>query len=131
MIIYGVAVLAGCLLAGMVVGDALGALLNVESNVGGVGFAMLLLIVLTDRMRRSGHFPQHSAEGVLFWSAMYIPIVVAMASTQNVVSAVKGGPVALLAGVGATVVCWALVPVLARIGGAEEPLPPVDEAEEV
>lgn len=131
MIIYGVAVLAGCLLAGMVVGDALGALLNVESNVGGVGFAMLLLIVLTDRMRRKGQFPQHSAEGVLFWSAMYIPIVVAMASTQNVVSAVKGGPVALLAGVGATVVCWALVPVLARIGGAEAPLPPVDEAEEV
>lgn len=131
MIIYGVAVLAGCLLTGMVVGDALGALLNVESNVGGVGFAMLLLIVLTDRMRRNGHFPQHSAEGVLFWSAMYIPIVVAMASTQNVVSAVKGGPVALLAGVGATVVCWALVPVLSRIGGAEAPLPPVDEAEEV
>lgn len=131
MIIYGTAVLAGCLLAGMVVGDALGALLNVESNVGGVGFAMLLLIVLTDRMRKSGHFPQHSADGVLFWSAMYIPIVVAMASTQNVVSAVRGGPIALLAGVAATVVCWSLVPVLSRIGGAEAPLPPVDEEAEV
>ncbi|MBU3031882.1 malonate transporter subunit MadL [Paracoccus marinaquae] len=131
MIIYGVAVLAGCLLAGMVVGDALGVLLGVEANVGGVGFAMLLLIVLTDRMRKAGRFPQHSAEGVLFWSAMYIPIVVAMASTQNVVSAVGGGPVALLAGVAATGVCWSLVPVLSRIGGAEEPLPPVSEEEEV
>jgi malonate transporter MadL subunit len=131
MIIFGVAVLAACLLAGQIVGDALGVLLGVESNVGGVGFAMLLLIVLTDRLRRSGHFPQHSAEGVLFWSAMYIPIVVAMASTQNVVAAVSGGPVALLAGVGATVLCWALVPALSRIGGAEEPLPPISEQEEV
>lgn len=131
MIIYGTAVLAGCLIAGMIVGDALGALMGVESNVGGVGFAMLLLIVLTDRMRRAGKFPAHSADGVLYWSAMYIPIVVAMASTQNVVSAVRGGPVALLAGVGATVLCWALVPMLSRIGGAEAPLPPIDEAEEV
>lgn len=131
MIIYGVAVLAACLVAGMIVGDLLGALLGVESNVGGVGFAMLLLIVLTDRMRRKGHFPQHSADGVLFWSAMYIPIVVAMASTQNVVAAVGAGPVALLAGVAATVVSWALVPALARIGGAEEPLPPIREEEEV
>lgn len=131
MIIYGVAVLAGCLLAGMIVGDLLGALLGVEANVGGVGFAMLLLIVLTDRMRKAGKFSYHSAEGVLFWSAMYIPIVVAMASTQNVVSAVSGGPIALLAGIVATVVCWALVPVLSRIGGAEAPLPPISEEAEV
>ncbi|MDP5308453.1 malonate transporter subunit MadL [Paracoccus spongiarum] len=131
MIIYGVAVLAACLLAGMIVGDALGALLGVESNVGGVGFAMLLLIVLSDRMRGAGLFPQHSAEGVLFWSAMYIPIVVAMAATQNVVAAVGGGPVALLAGVGATALCWAMVPVLSRIGGVEEALPPIADHAEV
>lgn len=131
MIIYGVAALAGCLLAGMIIGDLLGVALGVEANVGGVGFAMLMLIVLTDRMRKAGHFPHHSAEGVLFWSAMYIPIVVAMASTQNVVAAVGAGPVALLAGVAATVICWALVPVLARIGGTEDPLPPVSEEAEV
>lgn len=64
-------------------------------------------------------------------SAMYIPIVVAMASTQNVVAAVSAGPVALLAGLGATVLCWALVPMLSRIGGTEEPLPPIDESQEV
>ena len=110
-------------------GDLLGALLGVDSNVGGVGFAMLMLIVLSDWMRRNGHLPPLSEQGVLYWSAMYIPIVVAMASTQNVVSAVSGGPVALLAGVGATVVCWALVPAVARIGGASEPLPPATEAE--
>lgn len=131
MIIYGVAVLAACLLAGMIVGDALGALLGVSSNVGGVGFAMLLLIVLTDKMRKTGRFPKHSAEGVLFWSAMYIPIVVAMAATQNVVAAVGAGPVALLAGIGATAVCWAMVPVLSRIGGVEDALPPIDQHAEV
>ena len=131
MIVYGVAVLAACLLAGMIVGDALGAALGIDSNIGGVGFAMLLLIVLTDRLRKAGQFPQHSADGVLFWSAMYIPIVVAMASTQNVASAVTGGPIALLAGAGATILCWALVPVISRIGGAEPPLPPVREDEEV
>ncbi|MDO5704211.1 MAG: malonate transporter subunit MadL [Paracoccus sp. (in: a-proteobacteria)] len=131
MIIYGVAVLAACLIVGMILGDALGVVLGVQSNIGGVGFAMLLLIVLTDWMRRLGKFPPHSAEGVLFWSAMYIPIVVAMATTQNVVSAVGGGPIAILAGLGATIVCWALVPALARLGGAEPPLPPVAEESEV
>ena len=129
MIIYGTAVLAGCLIAGMIVGDLLGALLGVESNVGGVGFAMLLLIVLTDKMRRQGVFPPLSEQGILYWSAMYIPIVVAMASTQNVVSAVTGGPIALLAGVGATLACWALVPAISRIGGVAEPLPPPTEEE--
>ena len=129
MMIYGTAVLAGCLIVGMIIGDALGVLLGVDSNVGGVGFAMLMLIVLTDWMRRVGKFPPLSEQGVLYWSAMYIPIVVAMASTQNVVSAVTGGPIALLAGAGATLACWALVPAVARIGGVAEPLPPTSEEE--
>jgi malonate transporter MadL subunit len=40
MIIYGVALLSACLLAGVFVGDLLGKLIGVEANVGGVGFAM-------------------------------------------------------------------------------------------
>lgn len=129
MIIYGTAVLAACLLAGMIVGDLLGVMLGVDSNVGGVGFAMLLLILITDRMRRRGVMPVPSEQGVLYWSALYIPIVVAMAATQNVVAAVTGGPVALLAGLAATLLCWALVPVVARIGGKAPALPPATEAE--
>ena len=54
MIIYGVAALAACHLAGVVLGDLLGMLLGVKSNVGGVGFAMLLLILATDWLRRTG-----------------------------------------------------------------------------
>lgn len=130
MIIYGVAVLAGCLIAGMIVGDALGALLGVESNVGGVGFAMLLLIVLADRMRRAGHFPAHSADGVLFWSAMYIPIVIAMAANQNAVAAVSGGPAAVLAGLLSVVACVLLVPVISRIGLRDATAPQMLGSEE-
>ncbi|MNJ58436.1 Malonate transporter MadL subunit [compost metagenome] len=51
-----------------------------------------------------------------FWSAIYIPIVVAMAAQQNVYGALSGGPMAILAGVLAVVVAFALVPVLDRIG---------------
>jgi malonate transporter MadL subunit len=53
---------------------------------------------------------------------MYIPIVVAMAARQNVVAAVDGGLLALVAGVAAVLVSFALVPVLSRIGGQNQPL---------
>ena len=49
MIIYGVALLAFCFLTGNYIGDILGALLGVKANVGGGGFAMLLLIILTNK----------------------------------------------------------------------------------
>lgn len=129
MIIYGVALLAGCHLAGLILGSSLGALLGVQSNVGGVGFAMILLILGADWLRRNDRLPKLTEQGVLFWSAMYIPIVVAMASCQNVVAALSAGPLAIIAGVGALVVCAAMVPVLSRVGGREEPLPPFGTAE--
>ena len=47
MVIYGVALLAGCYMAGNVIGDILGALLGVKANIGGVGFAMLFLIIIS------------------------------------------------------------------------------------
>lgn len=116
MTIYGVALLALCSLLGLVLGDALGALLGVKANVGGVGFAMVFLIFLTDRLQRAGKFPAPSAQGVAFWSAMYIPVVVAMAAQQNVLGAIKGGPLAFLAGTTGVIASFALVPVLARLG---------------
>ena len=127
MVVIGVAVLAGCYLLGNLLGDYLGLAIGVDANVGGVGFAMVLLVLIADRLRRRGLLPAVSEQGILFWSAMYIPIVVAMAATQNVVAAVSGGPMALLVGVAAVVGGLALVPVLARIGGTAEPLPPLDE----
>lgn len=116
MVIYGVALLAGCMLAGVFMGELLGQLLGVQANVGGVGFAMLLLVVICDALIRRGRLPQVSQQGVLFWSAVYIPIVVAMAATQNVVAAVEGGLAALLAGSLAVVACLILVPAISRLG---------------
>jgi len=116
LVIYGVAFLAGCMIAGLFLGEALGALIGVQANVGGVGIAMLLMILLSDRFRKAGKLTQLTEQGVLFWSSIYIPIVVAMAAKQNVTAAVKGGPAAILAGAGAVVVCFLLVPVLTRVG---------------
>ncbi|MBE9639590.1 malonate transporter subunit MadL [Salipiger mangrovisoli] len=129
MIIYGVALLAACHLAGLLIGSALGAALGVQSNVGGVGFAMILLILGADWLRKTDRLPKATEQGVLFWSAMYIPIVVAMAACQNVVAAVSAGPLAIIAGVGALVICVSLVPILSRIGGQEAPLPPFSAVE--
>ncbi|MEU2941965.1 malonate transporter subunit MadL [Nocardiopsis alba] len=129
MVLYGVAALAVCLLSGALVGELLGAAVGVDANVGGVGFAMIMLVVVSDRLRRNGKLPEATEQGVLFWSAMYIPVVIAMASTQNVVKAIAGGPMAITAGLAALIAGAALVPVLSRIGEPAEPLPPLVEEE--
>lgn len=116
MIIYGVALLSICTLLGVLIGELLGAAIGVKANVGGVGFAMLLLLLISEHLKSSGRFIQLSAQGVTFWTAMYIPIVIAMAAQQNVLGAVRGGPMAILAGLLATVVCFSLIPVIDRIG---------------
>lgn len=120
MKIYGVALLAGCFLMGKILGNLLGALINIDSDIGGVGFAMFLLMLCSIQLRKKGWLLQESERGILFWSSIYIPIVVAMAATLNVKAAVSGGFVALFAGIGATVVCIFLVPVISRIGRKNE-----------
>lgn len=118
MVIYGVALLSGCLLLGLVLGDLLGELIGVQANVGGVGFAMLFLIILSNLSRHEFRLAASTQNGVTFWSAMYIPIVVAMACKQNVVAAVSGGWIAVIAGLVAVAVSFAMVPLLSRAGQA-------------
>ena len=117
MVIYGVALLSICLISGLFVGEVLGKIIGVQANVGGVGIAMLLLIFISDVLRKRSRLTEVSQRGVVFWSAIYIPVVVAMAARQNVLGAIKGGPAALLAGALAVAVCFAFVPVISRIGG--------------
>lgn len=124
MIIYGTALLAICHLIGLYLGDLLGAAIGVKANVGGVGIAMLLLISIRLYLHDRGLLPKETEAGVGFWGAMYIPVVVAMAAQQNVVSALRGGPVALLAAVLAVVACACCIAVLSRTGD-HEPLPPL------
>ena len=123
MVIYGVGLLAACYLSGIFLGDVLGDLIGVQANVGGVGIAMLFLILASDALIKRGRLKPLTREGVIFWSAIYIPVIVAMAAKQNVVAALDGGPMAFVAGASAVVACFLLVPVISRIGGAGEPLP--------
>lgn len=117
MTVYGVALLSVCMLTGVYLGDLLGALLDVKANVGGVGIAMLMLIVLSNLSHEKFHLSAMTESGIKFWSAMYIPIVVAMAAKQNVIAAVSGGWMAVLAGVLAVAVSFALIPVFTKLGG--------------
>ena len=50
-----------------------------------------------------------------YWGALYIPVVVAMAMQQNVVAALRGGPMALLAATGSVVACGCLTSVINRL----------------
>jgi len=114
MVIYGVALLSFCMLAGVFVGDLLGAWLGVNANVGGVGIAMMLLIWLSSLRSQRLHLSLPTESGINFWSAMYIPIVVAMAAKQDVIAAVSSGWMAIMAGVAAVAASFVLIPVLAH-----------------
>ena len=107
MIIYGVALLAGCFMVGNLIGDMLGVVLGVKANIGGVGFAMLFLIIISTWAQKKGLMKEPEEQGIKFWSAMYIPIVVAMSSIQNVAAALSGGALAVAVG-------FLLIPVLAK-----------------
>ena len=116
MVIYGVALLSFCMLVGVFLGDLLGNLIGVEANVGGVGIAMLLLIFLSNLHDHGLKMSAPTEAGINFWSAMYIPIVVAMAAKQNVIAALSSGWMAITAGVAAVVASFLLIPVMARFG---------------
>lgn len=116
MVIYGVALLSFCMLTGVFVGDLLGELIGVQANVGGVGIAMLMLILLSNLRDEKFSLGAPTEKGINFWSAMYIPIVVAMAAKQNVVAAVSSGWMAIIAGIAAVAASFAMIPVLARFG---------------
>ena len=103
-------------LFGLIAGDLLGQAIGVKANVGGVGIAMLLLLFFTNLSATRFTLGPIASGGITFWSAMYIPIVVAMAASQNVLAAIQGGPLALVAGVLVVVASFAMVPLISRLG---------------
>jgi malonate transporter MadL subunit len=123
MIIYGTALLAICHLVGIFLGDLLGQLLGVKTNVGGVGIAMLLLIFARLYMEKTDRLPKLTELGVEYWGAMYIPVVVAMAAQQDMVAALRGGPVAVLSAIGAAAVCGCVIAAINRSEREEKPEP--------
>ena len=123
MLVYGVAVLAGCFIVGQYIGQVLGQMLNIDANVGGVGFAMLLLIFVQQWLHKKSWFSPEMDSGINFWNRMYIPVIVAMSSIQNVKAAFSSGFVAILAGIIPTVICFLLIPAIVRISKARHPTP--------
>jgi malonate transporter MadL subunit len=114
MTVYGTALLAACHLLGIVLGDLLGRALGMKANVGGVGLAMLLLILVRTWLHQRGRFTAASESGMTYWGAIYIPVVVAMAMQQNMVAALSGGPMALLAAATTVAVCFSFVSFINR-----------------
>lgn len=115
MLIYGLGLLAFSYLAGQLFGDFLGEVIGVQANVGGVGFAMLLLVLIHNIFQKKGFVKTNFDEGITFWSNMYIPVIVAMSASQNALLAFNNGLLPLLAGVGIVVIALFLVPVIVKL----------------
>ena len=116
MKIYGVAVLAVCFLLGQLTGELLGNLIGIDGNIGGVGFAMLLLILVSTLLTKKGWLNDTSEKGIAFWSAMYLPVVIAMSASQNVKAALSGGWAAVIIGIIGTGISFLVIPLIAKIG---------------
>ncbi len=117
MVIYGLMIMGLCAIVGNVLGELLGSLLGISANVGGVGFAMLFLVLVTRKLMDKGQLSKLAESGIMFWNAMYIPVVIAMAAQQNVVAAMKGGWFAVIGGLAAVFICFFLIRPLAKLAG--------------
>lgn len=122
MTIFGVALLAICTLAGVLIGDLLALLLHVKSNVGGVGIAMGLLIAARVWLVKKDKLSHGAKLGIEFWGSLYIPIVVAMAATQDVLAAVDGGPMVVIAAVTTVALCFGATALLGRLARPKAPV---------
>lgn len=110
--IYGVAALSACMLLGMLTGTVFGDIIGAGTEIGGVGFAMLLLIFVTNCEKLK--FTQKPAfiQGMTFWKSMYIPVVIAMTACQNVRGMLSSSFVAIAAGAAAVGFSFLLLYVL-------------------
>ena len=114
MVVYGIALLGICFLAGLLAGELLGYLFGIDANVGGIGMAMLLLMYFSNTANARFKIGNMSEKGITFWSMIYIPIVVAMAAKQNVIGAIDGGLMALLAGIFVVLVSFLFIPIISN-----------------
>jgi|TARA_B100001057_G_scaffold174121_1_gene174850 malonate transporter MadL subunit len=114
MVIYGIALLGICTLVGLFVGKLLGSLFGIDANVGGIGIAMFLLMYLSSSLNTFFKIGEITEKGITFWSLIYIPIVVAMAAKQNVLGAIDGGLMAIIAGIAAVFISFLFIPIISN-----------------
>jgi malonate transporter MadL subunit len=112
--IKGLALLAFSFLLGMWTGEILGSLLGIQANVGGVGFAMIFLILIKEWFTRRRWFGSELEFGIEFWNKLYIPVVIAMAASLNVKSAISSGSLAIFAGILPVFLAFLIFPMLVK-----------------
>ena len=110
-----------CYFAGLFVGEVMGRLVGLNANVGGVGFAMLFLLLLCSYSEtvKTSLKNERFSDGLRFWQNMYIPVVIAMSASQDVVKAVRSGWLAILCGVTLTALSLCLIPFVSRISSSK------------
>jgi len=99
----------------------MGRLVGLNANVGGVGFAMLFLLLLCSYSEtvKKNICNEGLCSGLRFWQNMYIPVVIAMSASQDVVKAVRSGWLAILCGITLTVLSLCLIPLVSRISSSK------------
>ena len=99
--IYSLVTLALCMLLGKYIGTLFGALVGIPADVGGVGFAILLLLFVGNYPKFTFTKNEDFIRAMDFWKKMYMPVVVAMAASQNVYRMLSSGMVAIVGGAAA------------------------------
>lgn len=91
------------MLLGKYIGTQFGSLVGINADVGGVGFAILLLLFVSNCKVFSFAQKTEFLQSTAFWKKMYMPVVVAMAASLNVYGMLSSGLVALVGGIAAVV----------------------------
>ena len=117
--IYGVATLSACMLLGSLMGSVFGDLIGAGTEIGSVGFAILLLTLVSNSKLPFVQKPAF-VQGVTFWKSMFIPAVIAMTATQDVIHMLSSSIVAIVAGVAAVSVSYLMLYGLHRLGQKKE-----------
>ena len=110
--IYSLVTLALCMLLGKYIGNCFGTLVGINADVGGVGFAILLLLFVNNCKWFPFTKKQDFTQGMNFWKKMYMPVVVAMAASQNVHRMLNSGMVAIVGGAAAVAFPFLLLYIL-------------------
>ena len=110
--IYSLVTLSLCMLLGKYIGNCFGALVGINADVGGVGFAILLLLFVGNNKFFSFARKNAFTQGMQFWKQMYMPVVVAMAASQNVYRMLTSVMVAIIGGAAAVAFPFLLLYIL-------------------
>ena len=114
--VYGFGLIGAFMFAGCLLGNLLGNALGLGSDVGGVGFSMVFLILFQIWLEKKGKTLNKATEGgIQFLSGLSSPVVVAMSMNQDVFSALAHGLVPVLSGALAVVISLLAIPLIHRL----------------